>query len=81
MAPEGDPERDIDPPASTRLDRLALPLLVVVGEHDVQDIHRNARLLAQQAPDARISVMPGTAHLPSMEAPGEFNELALAFLS
>jgi pimeloyl-ACP methyl ester carboxylesterase len=80
MAPEDDPERDIDPPAAARLDRLALPLLVVVGEHDVQDIHRNCRLLAQQAPDARLTVMPGTAHLPSMEAPDEFNELALAFL-
>jgi pimeloyl-ACP methyl ester carboxylesterase len=80
-APEDDPERGGGPPAAGRLGKLQSPVLVVVGEHDSQDIHRNGRLLAEQAPNARLVIMPGTAHLPNMEAPDPFNELALAFLT
>ncbi len=80
-APEDDPEREIDPPAIDRLSELQMPVLVLVGEHDVSDIHRNARRIVDEAYDARLVVLPGTGHLPNLEAPDTFNEIVLTFLS
>jgi pimeloyl-ACP methyl ester carboxylesterase len=31
-------------------------------------------------PDARQAIIPGTAHLPNMEKPDEFNRILLDFL-
>jgi 3-oxoadipate enol-lactonase len=64
-----------------RLGEVAAPTLVVVGEHDVADVHAIAERLAAELPDARRVVVAGAAHLPSMERPGEFTELLLGFLA
>jgi 3-oxoadipate enol-lactonase len=63
-----------------RLGEVAAPSLIVVGEHDVADVHAIAVRLASQLSDARGVVVPGAAHLPSMERPGQFNDLLLGFL-
>jgi pimeloyl-ACP methyl ester carboxylesterase len=78
--PEAGPEAPFDPPASTRLDEVRAPTLVVVGELDQPDMLRIADRLANGIPGARKAVIPGTAHVPSMEKPDEFNELVLGFL-
>jgi pimeloyl-ACP methyl ester carboxylesterase len=64
-----------------RLGEVAAPSLIVVGEHDVADVHAIAERLAGQLPDARRVVVPGVAHLPSMERPAEVNDLVLGFLA
>ena len=69
-----------DPPAAGRLGELAVPTLVVVGEHDRPDIHAMADALAAGIPGAERVVLPGTAHLPSMERPADFNRVVLEFL-
>jgi 3-oxoadipate enol-lactonase len=63
-----------------RLGEVGVPALVVVGEHDVADVHAIAERLARELPDARRVVVGGAAHLPSMERPGQFNDLLLGFL-
>jgi 3-oxoadipate enol-lactonase len=63
-----------------RLGEVGAPTLVVVGEHDLADLHAIAERLAGELPEARRVVVPGAAHLPSMERPGQFNELLLGFL-
>ena len=57
-----------------------MPTLVVVGEHDRPDIHAMAAALAAGIPGAERVVLPGTAHLPSMERPEELNRVVLEFL-
>ena len=69
-----------EPPAATRLGELAVPTLVVVGDHDQPDFPAIAAQIAEQAPRARVVTLEGVAHLPSLERPEHFVDLALAFL-
>jgi len=71
----------LEPPAIGRLGEIAVPTLVIVGEHDAQYIRDTADILAAGIRGARKTVMAGTAHLPSLERPEEFNRHVRAFLS
>ena len=53
----------------------------MVGEHDRPDIHAMADALAGGIPGAERALLSGTAHLPSMEQPEEFNRVVLEFLA
>ena len=79
-APDLEPEPPFDPPASARLGEIGCPTLIVVGELDQPDILRVADQLQRGISGAHKVVIPGTAHVPSMEKPDEFNELVLEFL-
>lgn len=57
-----------------------MPTLVVTGEHDIPDHHRQARLLADGIPDARLVVIPDAGHMVYMEQPELFNEAIIEFL-
>jgi 3-oxoadipate enol-lactonase len=57
-----------------------LPTLVVVGEADTLTPPEQARILAQAIPGARLAIIPGAAHLPPVEQPGETNERLREFL-
>ncbi len=70
----------LDPPATDRLDQLKLPMLIIVGDLDDPNIMHIADTLASAVPGAKKVVMEGTAHLPNMERPEEFNQLAMSFL-
>lgn len=67
-------------PAYDRLQQIRVPTLVVVGDLDLPHIQAQANDLAQTLPNARLSVMPGTAHLPQFEQPESFNALLDTFL-
>jgi 3-oxoadipate enol-lactonase len=69
-----------DPPAATRLGVLAVPTLVVVGEHDRPDIYAKADALAGGIAGAERVVLAGTGHLPNLERPAAFNRVVLEFL-
>jgi 3-oxoadipate enol-lactonase len=71
----------LEPPAIGRLSEIAVPTLVIVGEHDAQHIRGTADILAAGIRGARKTVMAGTAHLPSLERPEEFNRHLRVFLS
>ena len=66
---------------SGRLGEIGCPVLVLVGEEDVEDMHRIAQRLAREIPGARHATIPNAAHLPQLERPAEFNELVLRFLA
>jgi 2-hydroxy-6-oxonona-2,4-dienedioate hydrolase len=68
-------------PAATRLSQIQAPTLVLVGEVDRARILAAADLLADNLPNARKVVIDGTAHLPNLERPEEFNRLVLDFLN
>lgn len=69
------------PDLARRLHEVRAPTLAVAGELDVADFRRIAERLAREIPDARHAVVPGVAHLPSLERPAEFDRLALGFLA
>jgi pimeloyl-ACP methyl ester carboxylesterase len=76
---QGQPQ-SLEPPAISRLGEIQVPTLVLVGEYDVPDKLASANLLARGISGAQKVVIPGAAHLPSMEQPEQFNQLVLAFL-
>ncbi len=76
----GEQEQRLAPPAIDRLHELRAPTLVIVGDLDRPEIVASADLLEERLPNARKVVMPGTAHLPNMERPEDFNRIVLGFL-
>lgn len=71
----------VEPPAITRLGDIAAPTLAIIGAEDVEDFHTLGGLLARQIPGARQAVLPGAAHMVSLERPAEFNRLVMDFLA
>jgi pimeloyl-ACP methyl ester carboxylesterase len=67
-------------PSATRLSQIQAPTLVLVGDEDRPRTLAAADLLERDLPNARKTVVPGTAHLPNMERPQEFDRLVLDFL-
>jgi pimeloyl-ACP methyl ester carboxylesterase len=75
------PARPLDPPAARRLGEIQVPTLVVAGALDDPEILRAAEVMATGISGARKKIIPGGAHLPSMEQPAEFNQAVLDFLA
>jgi pimeloyl-ACP methyl ester carboxylesterase len=73
-------EWEPEPPAADRLPDVQAPTLIMVGGEDQPRVFAAADLLEKELPNARKVVMHGTAHLPNMERPEEFNRLVLDFL-
>lgn len=67
--------------AAARLEEVRVPTLVVVGDLDTARTLEAADVLARGVPGARLEIIKGTAHLPNMERPEEFNRLVLEFLN
>ncbi|HEX7315591.1 MAG TPA: alpha/beta hydrolase [Pyrinomonadaceae bacterium] len=67
--------------AAGRLNEVSVPTLVVVGDLDTTRTLEAADALAKGIHGARLEVIRGTAHLPNMERPEEFNRIVLEFLN
>lgn len=66
--------------ALLRLDEIAVPTLVVVGELDIADMRAIANLAAARIPGARKLVIRDCGHVINMEKPEEFNAAVETFL-
>ena len=77
---EEDEEQLLVDDLAQKIGEIDVPTLVLVGEHDQPDMHRIAERLEREIPGARRATIPGTAHVPSLERPREFDELVLPFL-
>lgn len=64
---------------SGALDRIRLPIWVVVGSLDVTLPVADARALQQRLPNAQLTVFEGSGHLPFAEDPQRFNQDLAAF--
>ena len=69
-----------EPLAVTRLGEITAPTLVMYGDLDVPAVPLIAAKLGSEIRGARTVVMHGTAHVPNMEQPHEFNRIVLEFL-
>jgi 3-oxoadipate enol-lactonase len=64
-----------------RLREISVPTLILVGELDRPEMREIAERLEAEIPNARRETIAGTAHVPNMERPEEFDRLVLDFLS
>jgi 3-oxoadipate enol-lactonase len=68
------------PDSTPGLERIQVPVLVLVGEEDTLTPEAEARKIADGVPDGRLVVIPKAGHLSNLEQPEAFNEALLAFL-
>jgi len=68
------------PDRTDLLPRIAVPTLVIVGEHDGVTPPPLATVLAQGIPHAQLAVIGGAGHMTALEQPREWAELVLEFL-
>ena len=67
---------------STReLAEIAVPTLVMVGEHDAITPPDDARAMADGIADARLTIIPDAGHVSGLENPRAFNEALKDFLN
>ncbi len=64
----------------SRLSEIEKPVLIVVGEKDVDPCRRIAEELRKRIPKARGAVIKSAGHLPCWDRPEDFNRLLLEFL-
>jgi pimeloyl-ACP methyl ester carboxylesterase len=76
-----DPDEPLRPPAAERLEDVALPTLVLVGERDVPDFRAISSELAERIPDAELLVLPGAGHLTPLDAPAALVAAVLPFVA
>ncbi|HPG24072.1 MAG: 2-succinyl-6-hydroxy-2,4-cyclohexadiene-1-carboxylate synthase [Spirochaetaceae bacterium] len=67
------------PPLHDRLDRIAVPVLLVVGEEDAK-FRGIAEELRRLLADARIAILPDAGHAAHLEAPAAFAACVSHFL-
>lgn len=78
--PENTDLRRLEPPAMARLAEIRVPTLIVAAELDVGEVVAHSEVLAARIDTARRVVVPGVAHMVTMEAPEAFNRLVLQFV-
>ena len=62
------------PPALPHLATITVPTLVLVGEHDIPDVHAHAGAIAAGIPHARREVLRDCGHVPYLEQPDELRD-------
>jgi pimeloyl-ACP methyl ester carboxylesterase len=68
------------PLAAERLSNIKAPTSLIIGKEDMQSIQDIANKLEAGIPGLQRIDISGTAHLPPMEKPEEFNRIVLDFL-
>ena len=73
-------EQALEPAAAKRLGEVRAPTLIISGDLDTPRTIAAAGHLREHITNAQHIIMTGTAHLPNMEKPDEFNHHVLTFL-
>lgn len=63
------------------LAKIAVPTMVIVGEHDAISTVDEMRSIAKAIPDAEFVIIPGAGHMTPLEDPDGFNEAIEQFLT
>jgi len=72
---------ELDPPAVQRYAEVTQPMLIVVGAHDLEPVHRAADRLQREVTHTQRVDRERPAHLPSMEEPQAFLRLLLDWVA
>ncbi|MEM9953486.1 MAG: alpha/beta hydrolase [Chloroflexota bacterium] len=71
---------ELSPPVSERLSKITMPVLLIYGDLDIPASMARVNFIADGIPHAEKVLMSGTAHLPNMEQPEQFNQIVQTFL-
>lgn len=63
------------------LQQMTCPAHIIVGELDLPTPPSDAKLMVDRIPNARMTIIPGAAHLSNLEQPNLFNETIFDFMS
>ena len=75
------PTRPPDRVALRFLSEIKIPTLILVGEHDIPDVHAHAGAINAGIPNSKREIIPRSGHLIPVEQPELFNEAVNGFLS
>lgn len=67
-------------PALPRLQEISVPVLLLVGDADIPDVHAHAGAIEAGVPRSRRVVVSGAGHLMYLEKPQQFTELVMRFI-
>ncbi len=67
--------------AADRLGEIRCPVVAVLGDLDMADIHTIVGRLAAEVPHVTVHVVEGAAHMVNMEKPAEFDRILLDALA
>lgn len=70
-----------DPHLADKLGSIRCPTLVITAEHDKGSSPRMAKQMAEEIPNAKLSILPHLRHLAPMEGVDEMNAALLSFLA
>lgn len=73
-------DRRAHPPSWDRLGTLDVPTAVMIGDLDDSDVAAVARKIADEVPGATLTELPGSAHLPMLDAAERFEAVTTAVL-
>ena len=71
----------LDPPAYGRVGDIAVPTLVLTGDHDLSQTQAQAAYLGASIPGAERHRFAGAAHLPNVECPDEFERVLSGWMT
>ncbi|MGL4725053.1 MAG: alpha/beta fold hydrolase [Scandinavium sp.] len=66
--------------SSNDLQKIEVPVEIVLGEHDEFIKREHAAYLAATLPNATLTIIPGVSHFAPLQRPGDFNAEVLRFL-
>jgi len=66
--------------AARFLSEIKVPCLVLVGEHDIPDVHAHAGVISFGINESKREIILNSGHLIPVEQPEEFNKSAFSFL-
>ncbi len=75
LANQSAPQALEPPSAFERLERLMMPVLVIVGTRDLPHQLARSRVIAARIPNGRLVELEGVAHLPQLERPVDVADL------
>ena len=67
-------------PAIARLSEIVVPTLILVGEHDIADVHAHSGAIQAGIWGSRREIVKGSGHLVPLEAPDDLASRIRAFL-
>jgi pimeloyl-ACP methyl ester carboxylesterase len=62
------------------LKQVTCPAQIIVGELDIPTPPSDAKLMVDWMPNARLTIIPGAAHLSNLERPDPFNDTVRSFV-
>ena len=80
-SPSGAESIPLEPRAITRLEEIGAPTLVLIGDKDVSFFQSLSAVAANRIPNAKRSIIPGAAHMISMEKAEIFNRILADFVA